>query len=562
MTGKPKYIYSGSTLRVQNRFRRVAKIFFKIFIDFSREYRLVRIQGYHEAIRKMKPVHERRARELYAAAASMGGVLIKLCQYFSARRDVFPEEYVRILTPLQDSVPPVPFEEIETVIRDEYGDSGKYFASIDSKPLASASLGQTHRARLHDGREAVLKILKPGIERIIDIDFAILHFVFKLMSHFRVFREHADFIDLLSEFIRVTGDELNFRREIHIAKKFRKDLARFSYIRVPEIFEECSTRRIIVMEYCEGDRINKVDDWIGRGNDPLIISKRIVEIYVEQFLSMSFIHFDPHPGNILVSDDNRMALLDFGMAGEISDGMRRGLADFLNALIERNSRSIIDILFRMGFIRKRANRYSLLPVVDFFMNELLETIKLDRESYYNVDFSPIRDDLAVMIYSQPLTVPIEWAYIGKTVSSLGGLVSQLNPEFNIYGELKPYAGRLVAGGIAETASRLFDSFKKNITISAALPLRVSNFMEEIEGGYFRMKVDYTEMRDKIDEVQAFVVRLISFVLVAVSAVSCFIFYLDRKYPVAAMFAAIGSFSLVWFLFYRRKTMRDRIKKYF
>lgn len=562
MTGTQQYTLSGAPLRVRRRFFRVAKLFFKIFLDFSREYRLVRLRGYHDAILKMKPVHERRARELYSAAAGMGGVLIKLCQYFSARRDVFPEQYVRILTPLQDSVPPVPFGDIDGVIKSEYGDYGKYFASIDPKPLASASLGQTHRAILHDGREVVLKILKPGIERIIDIDFAILHFVFKLLSHFRAFSDHADFIDVLSEFIRVTGDELNFRRERYIANEFRKGLARFTYVKIPLIFDEYCTPRIIVMEYCEGDRVNNVGAWIGRGNDPLVIAKRLVEIYVEQFLAMSLIHFDPHPGNILISENNRMVLLDFGMAGEISEEMRGGLADSLEALVERNSRKIIDVLFRLGFIKRSANRYSLLPVVDFFMNELLETMKLDRESYYNVDFSPIRDDLAEMIYTQPLTVPIEWAYIGKAVSSLAGLVSQLNPGFNIYGELKPYAGRLIAGGVAGAAARIYDSVKKNITITAALPTRISNFMEEMEGGYFRVKVDFTEIRDKIDEVKAFVVRLISFVLMAISSISCFIFYLEKNFTVAAMFTAIGSLSLIWFLFYRRKSMKDRIKKYF
>jgi predicted unusual protein kinase regulating ubiquinone biosynthesis (AarF/ABC1/UbiB family) len=548
-------------MRVRRRFARVAKIFFKIFLDFGREYRLIRKEGFRQATGKMKRTHERRARELYATAVDMGGVLIKLCQYFSARRDVFPEEYIKILTPLQDSVPPLPYGEIEEVIRSEYGDYRKYFASIEETPLASASLGQVHRARLSDGREAVLKVLKPGIEELIDADFAILYFVFRLLSRFRVFREHADFFDILSEFVRVTGDELNFRREAHIAREFKRGLARFRYVRVPDIYDEYCTGRVIVMEYLRGDRINSVGSWIARNNDPAIIAGRIVEIYVEQFLSMPFIHFDPHPGNILITDDNGIALIDYGMAGEISDRMRRGLEDFLDALVNRDPGKMIDTLFLLGFFRKSANRYSLLPVVSFFIDQLLDTLKFDRESYYQIDFTPIRDELVEIIYTQPFNIPIEWAYIGKTLSSIAGLISQLNPDFNLYGELKPHAERFLAAGVGARASRALGRVKTGIARAAAMPERISGFMDNLEMGRYRMKVDYGEITDKIDEVKGFVIRLISFMVGLATGVSVYVFYADGRINEALMFAVLSVLSFLIFLIYKKKSIKERIKKY-
>lgn len=549
-------------MSVRQRFFRVATIFFKMFIDYNREFQLVKNRGYAYAQNKMKRVHEKRARELYETAVSMGGVLIKLCQFFSARRDVFPDAYIKILAPLQDNVPPVSFEAISEIIHKEYGDHGKYFACIESAPLASASLGQTHRARLHDGREVVLKILKPGIEKLIDTDFAILHFVFQIMSHFKVFREHADFFDILAEFVRVTGDELNFRREMHICKEFKRGLAKYDYILVPEIYEEFCTDRIIVMEYLEGDRINNIEAWSRRNNDPVILARRIIEIYVEQFLTMSLIHFDPHPGNILISKDNNIILLDFGMSGEITGEMRRGVADFLEALLKRDARKIVETLNALGFIRKGANRYSLLPVIDFFIDEILDTMKLDRESYYNVDFSPIRDDLVELIYTQPFAIPIEWAYIGKTLGTIAGIISQLHPEFNIYGELKLYADRLISSSIRETVRRTLASIKENVVIAAAMPGRIYNFMDNLERGSFRMKVDYGEVFDKVDEIKTFIIKIISFTLGLACGISAYVFYWAGNMHVTVMFACIGFISFLFFLIYRKRNIKDRIKKYF
>ena len=165
------------------------------------------------------------------------------------------------LSPLQDNVPPVEFERIEKVIKEEFPNYNEIYKSIDPVPLASASLGQTHKAFLHDGREVVLKILKPDIEKIIDTDFAILTQVFKLMNNFKVFQEHADFFQILDEFIRVSGDELNFIREAHICKELKRNLIDLDYLIIPHIYEEYSTRRIIVMEYQGGDRISMVQDW-------------------------------------------------------------------------------------------------------------------------------------------------------------------------------------------------------------------------------------------------------------------------------------------------------------
>jgi predicted unusual protein kinase regulating ubiquinone biosynthesis (AarF/ABC1/UbiB family) len=279
-------------------------------------------------------------------------------------------------------------------------------------------------------------------------------------------------------------------------------------------------------------------------------------------LSMPFIHFDPHPGNILITDDNCIVLVDYGMAGEISDRMRRGFSDSIEALIDRDARKLIDVLNDLGFIRRNVHRYSLLPIADFFINEILDTFKLERESFYNIDLSPIRDEIVEIIYTQPFTIPIDWAYIGKTLSTVAGLISQLNPDFNLYGELKRHTRRILSAGVADRAVRAYNSIKANVSTAAAMPMRISEFMDDLERGYFKIKVDYGEMIDKIDEVKGFVIRVIAFILALVAGVSAYVFFNEQRIYEFLMFLVLGAAALLFFLLYRRRFRRDKIRDFF
>jgi len=155
-------------------------------------------------------------------------------------------------------------------------------------------------------------------------------------------------------------------------------------------------------------------------------------------LNLKLIHFDPHPGNILILEDNNIALLDFGMAGEITDEMNKGIKDSLEALAKKDYLKILEMFQRLGFLKKEVDIYMLLPVVEYFFTGVLDTVKLERESLQRIDLSPVIDNLIEIIYTQPFRLPYEWAYIGRTVGTLTGIISSIYPEFNIYKELEPY----------------------------------------------------------------------------------------------------------------------------
>ncbi|MCP4134876.1 MAG: AarF/ABC1/UbiB kinase family protein [bacterium] len=554
---------SKMSMSKRKRFFMVARVFLMIFYDFSREFKLIKNKGYAYSQKKMAHTHKKRAQQLYDTAIALGGILIKLCQFFSSRRDIFPEPYIQLLSTLQDKVPPISFEEIEGVLKTEYGDNYKqYFKKIEKEPLASASLGQVHKAELNTGEEVVLKVLKPGIEETIDVDSAILFYVIRLLSNFRIFRERADFFDILEEFIRVTGDELNFTREMWVTVEFKKHLKKFSYIKVPYVHQDLCRSKIIVMEFLTGDKIHDMELWKKRNNDPILISRRIIELYMEQFLFIGLIHFDPHPGNMLVTDDSNIILLDFGMSGEISEKTREGIRDSLEGFIRKDYRMILDILNDLGFIRKGVNRYSFMPIMEFFFDEVLDAVKLERESYHTVDLSPIIEDFADIIYSQPIILPVEWAFIGKTIGILVGITAMLNPEIKLYDELRPYIEKLLKENAGLVASKFFKYTKSNIKIITRLPAKLDNFIDNMERGYYKIAVDYKEVIDKVDEVKVFFIKLVSFTVSSATIVSAYYFYTADRIDLAIIFFVFSFFSFIVSLFYRRRSMKDRLKKYF
>jgi predicted unusual protein kinase regulating ubiquinone biosynthesis (AarF/ABC1/UbiB family) len=547
-------------MKTRTRLFKVAALFFKIGLDFRKESALARRMGFERAQARMQKTHEKRAKELYDLAVHMGGVLIKLCQFLSARQDILPAPYIATLKGLQDEVPAKPFSEMEKIIREEYADFQDIFTRIDPVPLASASLGQVHRAVLKNGDEVVLKILKPGITDLIDLDFAILHLTFRFFSDIRFFRERMDFESVLEEFVRVTGDELNFRREVFIAGKFRDAFKNVPYLFIPRMYDEYCTGRIIVMEYVRGDKITDKEKWLSRNNDPVLLSRRLIEIYLEQFLFIKLIHFDPHPGNILVLDDSRLALLDFGMAGEITEKMSDGVKRGLTALLGRDYETVIEVLNDLGFLRKGADTQALLPVVEFFFDKVLSSVKLERGPIMAVDLSPIVNELVEIIYTQPITLPVEWAYVGRTIGTLVGITASLHPEINIYEELKPSFDRLMEENFRQGLNSLLSRAGNYLRDLYVLPDRANRFIRRIERGNLKFKVEQSEINSTLASLKNTVIRGIGLIMSFLSAFSSVAFHALGQKTACIFFGICATGFLIFSIFYRQALDRETIRK--
>ena len=537
----------------------ITLLFTRIFWDFRKEFLLSRRIGYSHAQKRMMSAHTNRAKQLYDFAIESGGVFIKLCQFFSTRRDIFPEPYITILAPLQDQVPPIEFSELEPVLVREMEDWRHFFSDISTEPLASASLGQVHLGRLRSGTEVVLKILKPEIHKKIDIDFAILYFVFKFFNRFQAIRQKADLLLLLDEFIRVTGDELNFIREAHVLSIFKEGLRKFPFLHIPEVYEELCSENIIVMEYCQGDKISQVDDWRARNNDPEIIVTRLIDIYMEQFLYLGWVHFDPHPGNILVTSDNNLVLLDFGMSGQVTDATKKGIKRGLRAIVSKDYIGLLDVLDDLGFIRTGYNRYKLLPILEYFFDEVFTTLRLEREALQSVDLSPVVDDLVDMIYRQPITLPVEWAFLGRTIGTLAGIISTLTPNIKVSEELEPYLRKILKSSLPDMLEESAEYLKNYGMRLVNLPLRLSHVVERIERGELRFKIDLDEMEEQVFIVRGVIISTACILSGIFTLLGSYLFYVESKMEQSLVLTGLGSALIIFGIVRRKNRGKDFLK---
>jgi predicted unusual protein kinase regulating ubiquinone biosynthesis (AarF/ABC1/UbiB family) len=283
---------------------------------------------------------------------------------------------------------------------------------------------------------------------------------------------------------------------------------------------------------------------------------------MEQMLVMRLIHFDPHPGNILVTTGSRIVLLDFGMSGEITEHMQKGMLEGIQSFLLKDARAFIDMLDDQGFIRKGVNKYSLMPFIEFMLEEVFQYIRLDRESIHTVDFSPIVKDIAKIIYTEPFVIPVHWAYIGKTVGVLAGIISALSPKFKLYEGLRPHMEKVLKENASGTLRKTIEEAQENLKRLLRLPLRASSFMENLEKGYYKIQVDYSEIHEKIDEVKQFIIRLISFLIFSISGFGSYLSFKFSHLDIAYIFFGTSVISLAVAIFYRMKNQQEKIEKYF
>ena len=372
-------------------------------------------------------------------------------------------------------------------------------------------------------------------------------------------RELVDLLELLEEFVKVTSDELNFLREIHVLQQLKNGLGKLDFLYIPDVHEEFCSKDVIVMEYCSGDKISDIAKWQGRNNDPVVLAQRLIDIYMAQFLELDWIHFDPHPGNILVTSDNNFVLLDFGMSGQISQKTSKGIRRGLRAIVRKDFMDLVDTFNELGFIRKNYNRYKLLPVLEYFFNEVFTTLRLEREAIQSVDLSPVVEEMVELLYRQPVVLPSEWAFIGRAIGTLSGIVSTLNPNFRVANAFEPYLKQIVSSSTAEIIEET-TSYAKNYGMRLVnLPLRLSNVVEKVERGDLRFKIELDEVDDRIAELKS--------LLLTTSCTLCSILCFGTGYTLysiglvnpAYLFSAIGTLSLLLGLVMRKKRQKQYIR---
>ena len=387
--------------------------------------------------------HRRRAAALVASFAELGPTFVKFGQVFAGRADLIPEPYLTALGALTDRVPPVPTEAVERVIEAEYGrGAAELFERFDRTPLAAASLGQVHRARL-DGREVVVKVLRPGVEALVAEDvrvsLALLDFLGRRTTnpHVRALRT------VVEQFSLHVGEEMDFRHEAANAEAIRANFAGDRNVAIPRIEAPLVRQRVLVMEYMEGRRIDALGPLVAAGRlDPSAVVRRVMELYVQMMLVDGLFHADPHPGNLLVADDGTLVLLDFGMVVPVPPPVRRALVATAFAGIKRDADGVVDGFYSLGLVTPGASRERIRQLVGL----LFEVA--DSHSTAMERAQLLADEVMANLYDFPVELPGEMVYFARTAALIEGVGVRHDMRFNAALFATPIAlrmrGRIVA----------------------------------------------------------------------------------------------------------------------
>ncbi|MCI0485304.1 MAG: AarF/ABC1/UbiB kinase family protein [Blastocatellia bacterium] len=365
----------------------------------------------------------------------LGPTFIKTGQTLATRADILPVEYIQELSQLQDQVPPFPSEQARAIVEEELcARIEDIFASFDDEPVAAASLGQVHQARLKTGQVVAVKIQRPDIREQIDFDITVLRRVAKRLDRYPNLIRGVDWQGTLAEFRGTIFEEIDYEQEVRNAEEFRKNFAQWKDVYVPAIHPEISTGRVIVMEFIEGLKVTDTDRLSAEGHDPHKVVKLLARTYLKQLLEDGFFHADPHPGNLRVMADGRLAFFDFGMTGRLSMELQSKLINAFFHIVERDVYGLVNDMIQLGFIELSAEEEDRFkPVIEALFDRYLS------KKLGEVQFKELIFDLAHVIYEFPFRIPANFTYIVRAIMTLEGIGTMVDPNFNFFEVARPYA---------------------------------------------------------------------------------------------------------------------------
>ncbi|XP_057420678.1 protein ACTIVITY OF BC1 COMPLEX KINASE 8, chloroplastic-like [Lotus japonicus] len=529
------------------------------------------------------------AKWLKESILRLGPTFIKIGQQFSTRVDILPQEYVDQLSELQDQVPPFPSKTAIAIVEEELGAPlASVFDQFEYEPIAAASLGQVHRARLK-GEEVVVKVQRPGLKSLFDIDLKNLRVIAEYLQKVDPKSDGAkrDWVAIYDECASVLYQEIDYTKEAANAELFASNFKNMDYVKVPSIYWDYTTPQILTMEYVPGIKINKIQALDQLGVDRKRLGRYAVESYLEQILSHGFFHADPHPGNIAVDDVNggRLIFYDFGMMGSISQNIREGLLETFYGVYEKDPDKVLQAMIQMGVLVPTGDMTAVRRTAQFFLNSFEERLvaqrrerelaaaelgfkkplsKEEKVMKKKERLAAIGEDLLSIAADQPFRFPATFTFVVRAFSVLDGIGKGLDARFDITEIAKPYALELLKFREAGVEVVLKDFRKRwdrqsqafyNLFRQADRVEKLANIIERLEQGDLKLRVRTLESERAFQRI-ATVQKTILNTVAAGSLINlATVLYLNSiRVPatIAYFFCAIFGFQVLFGIFKIKK----------
>jgi ubiquinone biosynthesis protein len=527
------------SLRPQHvgRYRDIARLLVKYGrSDLVKEAGLDEVADYHDN-GEVPP----KAEELTDDLERMGPTYIKLAQLLSTRSDIIPPPYARALSRLQDSVEPFGFDEVERIVTEQLGVRiSRAFASFDATPLASASLGQVHRATLRDGREVVVKVQRPGIKERIAEDMEALAELAEFADNHTEAGRRYGFEELLEQFRRSLNGELDYRKEAANLTALGRILSRYDRLVVPEPVDDYTTSIVLTMDYIRGRKITTLGPLAKMELDGRELAEQLFEGYLDQILVEGFFHADPHPGNILLTDDNRLALVDLGQVARVPGEMRKRLIKLLLALSDGNGKAAADAAVALGRQLEGFDSEGFCAQA----SDLVE--RSQGMTVEELDAGSMVMELMRISGDHGLRLPPELSMLGKALLNLDQVARELDPDFDPSDAIRRHTDNILESQMRPSSGSAFAALMEARDFVEQLPGRVNKVMDAMAEGTFHLDVHAFDEAELMRGFQKLANRLTMGLVVAALIVGAsMLMRVDTSsklfgYPTLAILAFLGA----------------------
>ena len=494
----------------------------------------------------------------------LGPTFVKLGQVLSTRPDLLPPAYLEALARLQDNVEPFPFADVKRIVEEELGARlSKAFSSFEEKPIAAASLGQVHRASLRDGRTVAVKVQRPDIDKIVATDLQVVEEIAQFLTNRTGTARNYDLIGMVDEFRRALEAEMDYLQEANNLRLLGKNLEEFKVIVVPQPIEGYTSKRVLTMDYVSGTKVTKISPVAALDLERDVLADLLVRVYLKQIVIDGVFHADPHPGNVFVTDDGFLALIDLGMIGRISPQMQDRLLKLLLAISEGRGEEAADVAVTLGEKLPEFNEATFKRDISTLVG------RIGHQSLADFQIGRVFLELSALINNNAMRAPADLTLLGKTLLHLDEVARALDPALDVNEAIRRNGVDLMSRRMRKvvTSGSVIASVLEAKEFATKLPGRVNRVLDALAASELKMKVEVIDDGAIIDGLQKVANRItLGLILAAMIVSAAMVMRIDTTfrimgYPGFAMIlftlAIVGAACLAFQIVRHDRTVHHR-----